>query len=67
MAELSAEEAGAFARELAKLSAEQYKALQDSVYMRMLPKEAEEYDRRRLRIAELWTQLHKFKPKRISQ
>jgi hypothetical protein len=61
MAELSAEAAEEFARELAKSSTAQFRALQDSVYMRMNPKQAEEYDRRRLRISELCTQIHKFK------
>jgi hypothetical protein len=62
MAEVSAAEAASLAQELAKLSAEQSKALMDSVYIKMLPKEVQEYDRRRERIAEVCSQLHKFQP-----
>jgi hypothetical protein len=49
--------------ELSILSRQQYEALQDASYLNMSEREAEEYDKRRLRIGEICAFLVKFRTK----
>lgn len=62
--EPTAEQVRGLADELAALSKQQSKALQTSAYKRMSIEEASEYDRRRVRIAEICAVVGKFKPDR---
>jgi hypothetical protein len=62
--EPTAEQVRGLADELAALSKQQSKALQASAYKRMSVEEASEYDRRRVRIAEICAVVGKFKPDR---
>ena len=55
--------AAELASELAELSKQQSEALLSSAYLRMSPKQMEEYDKRRLRIGELSELVSKYKPK----
>jgi hypothetical protein len=56
------DEAEKLSEELATLYRQQYEALQKSSYLKMPPKQAAEYDRRRLRIGRICELLAKFKP-----
>jgi hypothetical protein len=58
---LTDEEANSLSLELGSLTRRQYEALQKSPYLRMSKKEAEDYDRRRLRIGEISDLLAKFR------
>ena len=52
-----ADEARGLSAELSTLSKRQYEALQKSPYERMSPQAVDAYDRRRVRIVEIWERL----------
>jgi hypothetical protein len=56
------DEAEKLSAELATLYKQQYEALQKASYLKMSPKQAAAYDRRRLRIGRICELLAKFKP-----
>jgi hypothetical protein len=56
-------ETEALEKELAMLSRRQYEALQKGPYLRMSREDADEYDKRRLRIGEICERLAKLRPK----
>jgi hypothetical protein len=57
------DEVESLSMELSALSRQQSEALQRSSYVKMPPRDADEYDNRRLRIAELCEFLSKFRRK----
>jgi hypothetical protein len=61
---LSAERVKELADELSERSKQQSKALQASAYISMDPEEAQNYDKRRQRIAELCSLIGKLRPSR---
>jgi len=56
------DEAEKLSAELATLYKQQYEALQKASYLNMSPKQAAEFNRRRLRIGKICELLAKFKP-----
>jgi hypothetical protein len=57
------DEAKRLSLELSTLSRQQYEALQKASYLYMPQQEADEYNKRRLRIGEICEHLAKFKPR----